>query len=110
MNPVDLVGTRGPENPVVHRLSSGRYLALFEVVARENGFGYADSPDGIHWTKGSELPLTEAPKRIRKVRTPLGLVPEPDGSFTIFFTGYNRAESWGEMWMVRVKVEELGMN
>ena len=106
VNPVDLVGMRGPENPVVHRLKSGRYIALFEVVARENGFGYADSPDGIHWTKGAELLLTEAPKTLRKVRTPLGLVPEADGSFTIFFTGYTRAESWGEVWMARVRVKE----
>jgi hypothetical protein len=106
LNPVGIAGTRGPENPVVHRLKSGRYLALFEVVARENGFGYADSPDGIHWSKGGEIVLTAAPLKLRKVRTPLGVVPEPDGTFTIFFTGYTRADSWGEVWMLRVKVEE----
>ena len=106
LNPVGIASTRGPENPVVLRLKSGRYIAVYEVVAREDGFGYADSPDGIHWSKGSELTLTEAPKRLRKVRTPLGLVPEPDGSFTILFTGYTRAENWGEVWMARVRVEE----
>ena len=106
MNPVPLAGDRGPENPVVHRLKSGRYLALFEVVARENGFGFADSADGIHWSMGGELPLTAAPLKLRKVRTPLGVVPEPDGTFTVFFTGYTRSDSWGEVWMVRVKVEE----
>jgi hypothetical protein len=50
--------------------------------------------------------LTAAPLKLRKVRTPLGVVPEPDGTFTIFFTGYTRADSWGEVWMLRVKVEE----
>jgi len=105
LNPVGIAGTRGTENPVVTRLKNGRYIALFEVIARENGFGYADSSDGINWSKASELVLTAAPVRLRKVRTPLGLVPENDGSYTIFFTGYTRAESWGELWMVRVRVE-----
>ena len=106
LNPVTIAGTRGTENPVVTQLKSGRYVALFEIVARENGFGYAESMDGIHWSKSKELLLKAAPQQIRKVRTPLGLVAEPDGTFTVFFTGYARADSWGEVWMVRVKVEE----
>jgi lysophospholipase L1-like esterase len=106
LNPVTIAGTRGTENPVVTRLKSGRYVALFEIIARENGFGYAESMDGIHWSKAKELLLQAAPHQIRKVRTPLGLVAEPDGTFTVFFTGYTRTDSWGEVWMVRVKVEE----
>jgi hypothetical protein len=34
------------------------------------------------------------------------VVPEPDGTFTVFFAGYTRSDSWGEVWMVRVKVDE----
>jgi hypothetical protein len=34
------------------------------------------------------------------------LVAEPDGTLTVIFTGYARADSWGEVWMLRVKVDE----
>jgi lysophospholipase L1-like esterase len=106
LNPVTISGERGTENPVVTRLKSGRYVAVFETIARENGFGYAESSDGVHWSRAKELLLRAAPKQIRKVRTPLGMVAEPDGSFTIFFTGYSRMDGWGELWAIRVKVEE----
>ena len=106
LNPVMLSGQRGTENPVVTHLASGRYIAVFETIAREDGFGYAESRDGIHWSEAKELVLKVSPKTIRKVRTPLGLVPESDGTFTVLFTGYTRIDDWGEVWLARIKVEE----
>ena len=78
LNPVTLSGPRGSENPVVTRLASGRYVAVFETVFREDGFGYADSLDGIHWSAAKELQLRVSPEYLQLTRTPLGLVPEPD--------------------------------
>ena len=106
LNPVTLSGPRGSENPVVTRLESGRYVAVFESVFREDGFGYADSLDGVHWSAARELQLHVSPDHLQKTRTPLGLVPEPDGLFTVLYTGFAKADGWGELWLMMVKVEE----
>ncbi len=106
-NPVALSGPRGSENPIVTRLKSGRYIAVFETVFCEDGFGYSDSADGIHWSEAKELKVKASTGKIRKVRTPLGLTEEPDGSFSVFYTAFNKEEShWGELWPIRVKVIE----
>jgi hypothetical protein len=41
------------------------------------------------------------------MRTPLGLVPEADGSFSIFFTAFDGTywEGWGCLGRVRVAVD-----
>ena len=106
LNPVTLSGPRGSENPIVTRLKSGRYVAVFETVFREDGFGYADSLDGIHWSEAKELQLQISPEHIELTRTPLGLVAEPDGSFTILYTGFSKATGWGELWLLKVQVDE----
>jgi hypothetical protein len=91
----------------VTRLKSGRYIAVFETVFCEDGFGYSDSADGIHWSEAKELKVKASTGKIRKVRTPLGLTEEPDGSFSVFYTAFNKEEShWGELWPIRVKVIE----
>lgn len=105
-NPLTLSGPRGTENPVVTRLKSGRYLAVFETLFREDGFGYADSADGIHWSEAQELPLQAPLDDLRKVRTPLGLIEEDDGTFSVFYTGFARGDDWGELWYCRVGIDE----
>lgn len=106
-NPLTLSGPRGTENPVVTRLRSGCYAAVFETVFREHGFGYADSVDGIHWSEARELPLQAPLDALRKVRTPLGLIEEDDGTFSVFYTGFARGNDWGELWHCRVRIEEF---
>jgi lysophospholipase L1-like esterase len=108
-NPITLSGPRGSENPVVTRLKSGRYVAVFETVFREDGFGYADSADGIHWSEARELPLLAPLDALRKVRTPLGLIEEDDGTFSVFYTGFARGDDWGELWYCRVRIEECNL-
>jgi len=105
-NPLTLSGPRGTENPVVTRLKSGRYVAVFETVFREDGFGYADSADGIRWSEARQLPLQAPLDDLRKVRTPLGLVEEDDGTFSVFYTGFARGDDWGELWYCRVRIDE----
>lgn len=107
-NPLTLSGPRGTENPVVTRLKSGRYLAVFETVFREDGFGYSDSADGIHWSEARELPLHAPLDALRKVRTPLGVIEEDDGTFSVFYTGFARGDDWGELWSCRVRIDESG--
>ncbi len=82
------------ENPVVTRLPSGRYVAIFDALCDKPLFiGYADSPDGINWSKPAHLELGESRDFwAREVRTPLGLIQAPDGSFSLFYTGYHRQD------------------
>jgi hypothetical protein len=78
------------ENPVVLRLASGRFLAIFDVLlGRPLAIGYADSRDGVRWSEPAHLELPGGPGFwLRSARTPLGLIPEADGSFSLFYTGY----------------------
>lgn len=57
--------------------------AVFDAVVHESyGFGFAYSADGIRW--GPQMgAAVEVPNG---VRTPLGLLEEPDGTYTMFFT------------------------
>jgi hypothetical protein len=79
------------ENPVVTRLASGRYVAIFDALCDKPLFiGYADSPDGIRWSKPAYLELQQAKVFwAREIRTPLGLIEESDGSLSLFYTGYH---------------------
>lgn len=82
------------ENPVVTRLASGRYVAIFDALISNPYFiGYADSRDGVHWSNPQYLELRpEKGFWLREVRTPLGLIDEKDGSFSLFYTGYHNQD------------------
>jgi hypothetical protein len=89
MNPVAL-DPRFVENPVVTRLADGTYVAVYDND-RKNTIGYAFSADGVHWPAGQSLTVQEGSGTwARDVRTPLGLVPEGKGKFTLFYTGYEK--------------------
>jgi len=99
LNPVTLSGVLGTENPVVTRLKSGRYVAVFDTLKNqpEEGYagnghliGYADSVDGVHWSAAKQLDVDCTKLWVKDIRTPLGLVEEADGTFTLFYTGHRR--------------------
>lgn len=57
--------------------------AVFDSVVHESyGFGFAYSGDGLHWGPH----MGAAIEVVNGVRTPLGLLEEPDGTYTMFFT------------------------
>jgi len=74
------------ENPIVTRLADGTYIAVYDNPV-EHAIGYTFSRDGIHWVAGRVLIVQKA-KGIwgSEVRTPLGLIPEGNDSFTLFYT------------------------
>ena len=99
LNPVTLSGELGTENPVVTRLKSGRYVAVFDTLKNQpqQGYGmdghligYADSVDGVHWSAAKQLKVDCTKLWVTNIRTPLGLVEEDDGTFTLFYTGFQR--------------------
>lgn len=108
-NPVTLNGELGTENPVVTRLKSGRYVAMFDTIHEpgSHSFGYADSLDGITWSLAKQMVLTQNPEWwVQDMRTPLGLVPEADGSFSLFYTGYAKGDGYGSVGMLRLQLIE----
>ena len=79
------------ENPVVSRLSDGRFIALFDGCGENRKIGYMVSADGISWSEKVFFNLeNEIAPWWGLLRTPLGLVHECDNIFTIFFTAYNK--------------------
>lgn len=86
-NPVALDPTF-VENPVVTKIRDGLYIAVYNGPDADS-FGYATSSDGIHWNPGKKLKiLGERVHWARRIRTPLGLIPEGNNEYTLFYTGF----------------------
>jgi len=85
LNPLR-VEARFIENPIVTHLGDGTWLAVYDNHV-SNEIGYMESADGIHWSAGRHL-VVQSGDGIwaTEVRTPLGLVPEEAGTFTLFYT------------------------
>jgi hypothetical protein len=79
------------ENPIVHRLADGTHLAVYDSGV-PNAIGYTLSADGLRWSPGRGLVVQPKGEGAwaDDVRTPLGVIAEEDGSFTLFYTGYHR--------------------
>jgi hypothetical protein len=83
------------ENPIVERLHDGSYAAVYDTTTDPDAIGFTWSPDGVDWTAGQSLVVQPSKgKWAPEVRTPLGLVPEPDGSYTVFYTGFEQPANW----------------
>ena len=85
MNPLK-VENRFIENPIVSQMGDGTYIAVYDTDA-PNAIGYTLSDDGIHWSAGQHLVVQEGNGIwATEVRTPLGLVDEGNGAFSLFYT------------------------
>jgi len=74
------------ENPIVSRLNDGSYIAIYDNHKR-NSIGYTFSSDGVHWSNGQQLTVqTGNGVWATEVRTPLGLIDEGNGRFTLFYS------------------------
>ena len=83
-SPVDF-GTNFSENPIVTQLDDGTLIAVMD--SHGTGFGYSVSVDGLNWSEMRYVKVTDKlDKWWAEFRTPLGLIQEDDGLFTIFFT------------------------
>lgn len=87
LNPVPIDKT-WVENPVVTRLPDGLYIALFDGGPDHGTFGYSVSEDGTKWSKGEYVHFPQG-NWIKDVRTPLGLIPEADGAYAIYYTAFD---------------------
>ncbi len=109
LNPIDL-GISFTENPIVTRLDNGLYVAVMDAGYDSTGlnrsaFGYSWSNDGIHWS-GEQLCYLQnkVSKWWNMMRTPLCLIKEDDGTYTVFHTAYGKND-YGSVGKVSVKIE-----
>jgi hypothetical protein len=89
LNPVNK--TRFVENPIVIQLENGVYIAIMDCGYTEGRPGYMLSWDGIHWSNVRYIDLEPTVKRWwSMMRTPLSLIKEDDGTYTMFFTAFKK--------------------
>jgi hypothetical protein len=82
------------ENPIVTELDEGGFLCVYDCQTPD-AIGYAFSTDGSHWEPGHHLAIQTTPGQwSADVRTPLGLIPEGDDQFTLFYTGFEGDPQW----------------
>jgi hypothetical protein len=95
-NPAPLE-TRFIENPIVTEAPGGGFLVVYDSEGPDV-IGWAYSADGVRWGAGGRLAIQPKPGEWAKdVRTPLGLVPEGDGRFTLLYTGFEQTPDWPRM-------------
>jgi len=83
------------ENPIVETLSDGSYVAVYDTTTDPDAIGFSWSTDGIQWSPGQSVVVqTTEGKWSPEVRTPLGLVREDDGTYTVFYTGFEQPADW----------------
>jgi hypothetical protein len=88
------------ENPIVAHVGSS-YVAVYDTdVNNPATIGFMTSPDGVSWTRSQPVNLGLGSGYT--VRSPLSLIPEADGSYTMMF---NAAGSDGFEGLFRSRVQ-----
>ncbi len=87
LNPVQM-DSSFVENSIVTKVSPNLYINLYDGANKQE-LSYACSKDGIHWEKEQLLQIPNAPAWIKNTRTPLCLINEGKGIYTIFFTAFD---------------------
>ena len=97
------------ENPIVTRAADGTYLAVYDratVSDNPTAIGYSVSRDGIHWSPGIGLDLQPDAKSrwADHINTPMGLIPEGNDTYTVFYTGVVDKPSYESVGFVTLKL------
>ncbi|GHV07520.1 hypothetical protein FACS1894160_0230 [Bacteroidia bacterium] len=90
LNPVNTSGYA--ENPIVFQLKNGVYIAIVDGL-KVNKPGYLLSYDGIYWSNVRYIDLAAKIKPWwNTMRTPISLIEESDGTYSLYFTAFKRYE------------------
>jgi hypothetical protein len=82
------------ENPIVSPAPGRGWLAVYDSQP-PGTIGWAYSADGMAWGPGHALVVQPTPGTwAQDVRTPLGLVDEGEGRYTVFYTGFEQNPDW----------------
>jgi len=86
------------ENPIVEKLPDGTFAAVYDATTDPDAIGFTWSKDGSEWSAGQSLVVQPSKgKWAPEVRTPLGLVSEGDGTYTVFYTGFEQPADWTKL-------------
>jgi hypothetical protein len=86
------------ENPIVEKLRDGSYAAVYDTTRDPDAIGFTWSKDGTAWSAGQSLVVQRSKgKWSPEVRTPLGLVAEADGTYSVFYTGFEQPADWNAL-------------
>lgn len=94
------------ENPYVYEYG-GNYYCVFDDLSCQRSIGIGFSEDGEHW-ESRVLDLTDSilwancSWYVNSVRTPLSLIREKDGSFTVFFTAAEQKDGYFSIGKVQI--------
>jgi hypothetical protein len=85
------------ENPIVTELAGGGFAAVYDSEGADV-VGWSYSKDGVRFERGQRLVVQPVPGEWSKeVRTPLGLVPEGEGRYTLLYTGFEHPPDWARL-------------
>lgn len=85
------------ENPIVTPAAGGGWFAVYDTNVAD-AIGVAWSSDGRTWGAGEALVVQpSAGTWAKDVRTPLGLIDEGDGRYTVFYTGFEQTPDWDRL-------------
>jgi len=102
-NPVNLTLSGTVENPIVYNFADGTYYAIFDFLSNEGaGFGFAYSLDGVQWDQGQLITVPGG------CRTPLGLIEETNGMYTLFYTRWD--SGYESLHVANMKVDYTPIN
>lgn len=95
-NPAE-IEKKGIENPIVSQVSENEWLVVYDHLAESGTIGWGYSEDGINWPNGNFLTVNKTGSEwCKDIRTPLGLVDEGDGKYTIFYSGFEDTPDWNK--------------
>ena len=106
------------ENPIVTRIED-RYVVIYDsapikadlnlhdVIDAEN-VGYSYSANGVDWVKGQRLRVTPPDEKnwAEDVRTPMCLVDEGDGTYTMFYSAKIKDRDFWAIGWAKLKIVE----
>ncbi len=87
LNPVQM-NSEFVENSIVTQVTPNLFINLYDGANLQE-ISYSWSTDGIHWKKEQLIKLHNSPVWIKSTRTPLSLIDEGDGLYSIYFTAFD---------------------
>jgi hypothetical protein len=111
VNPITSMHPWFIENPIVSQLPNGAYIAIYDGgpdgwgLHLPNMFGYSLSLDGLHWTESHYFPIrTKVDKWWDIMRTPMGLIPEGNGVYTVIYAAIDNDKRFHPLGMVKFQL------
>lgn len=103
------------ENPIVTKIGN-YYVVIYDsgIIEGDNEYlndpiqvGYSVSCDGLFWPPGKRLAVRDPLAQnnwAEDVRTPLGLLPMEDGSYTLLYTAKKKGKQFWAVGAARVQI------